>query len=155
MPQFDPTYFASQIFWLLVCFVFLTAFVGLVAVPRIRKGVNIRRKFLEEMEDREHSYRERIDEIENRITSIKTEQLQKSKSFMEGLHQKLTQEREDQLRHLTQKFIEERRSVAEELSSEIHRIRDKMPTLSAEIVEKLEEQLIGSGKKGTKIHAIH
>ncbi|MBT7451768.1 MAG: F0F1 ATP synthase subunit B', partial [Rhodospirillaceae bacterium] len=35
MPQFDPSTFSSQLFWLLICFVVLYWVISKFAIPRI------------------------------------------------------------------------------------------------------------------------
>lgn len=155
MPQFDPTYFASQIFWLLACFAFLLLFMGIFIVPRIKKGITLRDAFVEEALDREATYRLRINELEENIQNLKLDHIQKSKAFMDGLQQKLLQEKEDHLKYLHEKFMDERKATAETLSQEISDMRANLPSIAQEIFESLEEKLLGHDKKGDKRHAVN
>src|SRR5215469_18605785 len=47
MPQLDVTTFPSQIFWLIVCFVILYLLMANLAVPRLEKLVEDRRRHVE------------------------------------------------------------------------------------------------------------
>lgn len=49
LPQFDPTWFASQIFWLALCFGFLFLLFGKLTLPRIASTLESRRKSIEDM----------------------------------------------------------------------------------------------------------
>lgn len=42
MPQFDPTYFASQVFWLIVTFGILYLLMAKIALPRIGDILEVR-----------------------------------------------------------------------------------------------------------------
>lgn len=47
MPQFDPTYYASQVFWLLALFVCLFSYVRFVFMPRILSMLSKRHNAIE------------------------------------------------------------------------------------------------------------
>ena len=44
MPQFDPTYFASQLFWLYACFIVLFILLSVFAMPKIGAVLEERQK---------------------------------------------------------------------------------------------------------------
>jgi len=48
MPQFDPSTFSPQIFWLIVCFGFLFTLMAWVLVPRLSKVIETREKRIQE-----------------------------------------------------------------------------------------------------------
>src|SRR5579883_1757674 len=48
MPQFDPTVFAPQLFWLVVTFVLLYWIVAKVAVPRVGEAIDNRARVIQE-----------------------------------------------------------------------------------------------------------
>lgn len=155
MPQFDPTYFASQFFWLIICFLFLLAYMAIFAIPRVRKGIADRENFIEEMKDRQTSYVQRIDELLQEITEIKKHQFEEAKTYMDQLQQKLAHEKEEQLKHLQQKFIIDRNRLSHDLSRETEALRDQMPKLTKEILELFEEKLLTPSKEASKRHAVN
>jgi F-type H+-transporting ATPase subunit b len=52
MPQFDPTTFSSQVFWLVVTFVLLYWVVAKIAIPRIGEVLDQRARVIQEDLDR-------------------------------------------------------------------------------------------------------
>jgi F-type H+-transporting ATPase subunit b len=52
MPQFDPTWFASQIFWLVVTFAALYWVVARIAIPRIGEVIEQRTRLVQDDIDR-------------------------------------------------------------------------------------------------------
>jgi len=61
MPQFDPTTFASQIFWLVVTFLALYWVVARIAVPRIGEVINQRTRLVQDDIERAASLKAETD----------------------------------------------------------------------------------------------
>ena len=55
MPQFDPSTFSSQLFWLLICFLVLYWIVAKFAVPRIGDILEQRGRVVQDDLDRAES----------------------------------------------------------------------------------------------------
>lgn len=62
MPQFDPTHFPSQIFWLVVSFIALYWVVSRVAVPRIGEVIEQRTRLVQDDIDRAASLKQETDQ---------------------------------------------------------------------------------------------
>ena len=54
MPQFDPTYFASQLFWLYACFILLFILLSVFAMPKIAGVLEERAKRIDNDLDKAH-----------------------------------------------------------------------------------------------------
>ena len=52
MPQFDPSSFASQVFWLVISFIALYWLISKVAVPRVGEAIDNRARVIQEDIDR-------------------------------------------------------------------------------------------------------
>ncbi|MEQ8966489.1 MAG: F0F1 ATP synthase subunit B' [Azospirillaceae bacterium] len=63
MPQFDPSSFASQIFWLIVTFVILYLLMSRVALPRIGEVLEERSERISNDLDRAEQLRKQADEV--------------------------------------------------------------------------------------------
>ena len=61
MPQFDPSSFASQLFWLLVMFVALYWIIARIAVPRIGEVLEQRARVIQDDLDRAQALKTEID----------------------------------------------------------------------------------------------
>lgn len=62
MPQFDPSSFASQLFWLVVTFVVLYIVVSRFAIPRIGEVLEQRQKMIDDDLDRAQQFKAETDE---------------------------------------------------------------------------------------------
>lgn len=62
MPQFDPSSFASQLFWLAVTFVILYIVVSRFAIPRIGEVMEQRQKMIDDDLDRAQQFKAETDE---------------------------------------------------------------------------------------------
>lgn len=62
MPQFDPSSFASQLFWLVISFVLLYLVVSRYAIPRIGQVLEQRQKMIDDDLDRAHQLKAETEE---------------------------------------------------------------------------------------------
>lgn len=62
MPQFDPSTFASQIFWLAITFVALYIIVSRFAIPRLGEVLEQRQKMVDDDLDRAQQFKAETDE---------------------------------------------------------------------------------------------
>ncbi len=63
MPQFDTTTFASQIFWLVVCFAVVFVFVWRIALPRISATLENRQRKISDDLARAGELADQTDEV--------------------------------------------------------------------------------------------
>jgi F-type H+-transporting ATPase subunit b len=162
MPQFDSTYFISQLFWLVICFGCLVLYLSWVAIPKIKQGMNLRKNTIEDLLGRKNAYEARMHEITLRIQALKHDESLQSKEFMHELAQKLEGEKEDILKTLHGKFREERLHMASHLMDEIKDIQKNLPTLTTDILTLMEDKIFHTkthpGKtiiKGEKTDVLH
>lgn len=69
MPQFDPTYFASQVFWLVVVFFIFYLVMSKIALPRIGEILEERQRRIEDDLDRAQKLK---DEAQSVLTAYET-----------------------------------------------------------------------------------
>lgn len=62
MPQFDPSSFASQLFWLVISFALLYLVVSRYAIPRIGQVLEQRQKMIDDDLDRAHQLKAETEE---------------------------------------------------------------------------------------------
>ena len=66
MPQFDPSTFSSQIFWLLVSGLALILFVRFVLIPRVNIIFQNRKNFLDQEQQSIHALEEQLNNIKTK-----------------------------------------------------------------------------------------
>ena len=69
MPQLDPEFFISQLFWLVVFFSFLLFFLWKVSLPRIAKVIEKRQNTIDENLSFAKELQEQAQKIENKINN--------------------------------------------------------------------------------------
>ena len=69
MPQLDPEFFISQLFWLVVFFSFLLFFLWKVSLPRIAKVIEKRQNTIDENLSYAKELQEQAQKIENKINN--------------------------------------------------------------------------------------
>ena len=69
MPQLNPEFFVSQLFWLTIFFTFLLVFMWKVSLPRIAKALNNRQKLIDENLTSAKELQEQAKLIEDKINN--------------------------------------------------------------------------------------
>jgi len=146
MPQFDPSFFLSQIFWLVVCFFILVGFMGIVVVPRLKESLQNRSDYIQGITDKKESYYQEISELSEKLSYLKLQQDQQAKQLLDGVHQKINQEKEKQLAELHTKFLQARQSLNAELTDEIKKIREILPEISKDLAKEFMQEVLKEDK---------
>ena len=124
MPQLDPTYWASQAFWLILIFTLLYLTLSKIFIPKIKESID----------DRENKIKDDLDEAQ-KLKSIAEEKLTTYETIIENTHKEV------------QKIIFESKN---KLSIEIHNKKKKIEK-EIEIEVKKVEQEIDNLKKDSLI----
>lgn len=152
MPQFDPTWFVSQIFWLAVFFFIMYAFFSRKTLPDI-SGV---------IKDRQERIKSDMETAERQTAEARSVQ----KSYEESLQNardessKILKEAEDGIKQKTAREMSEFRKRADEKISQTEEriqkaqddIMDDMNEIAAEITKEAAEKIVGisTDPKNTK-----
>ncbi len=157
MPQFDPTYFVSQIFWLIVCFAVLVAVVGGVVVPRIQSGINSRSRYLQDMKDKEVAYLDQIDELTKHMNHLKHTHEETCHHMLDSAHHAFIMEKEQALHKLSERFALQRQDMYVDIAQDMTVMKEKIPDLAKELTQGLLKQFLRDTSmiERKKHHAIH
>ena len=123
MPQLNPEFFVSQLFWLAVFFSFLFIFLWRISLPRIAKVLENRQKKIDENLSLTKELQEQSQEIENNINS----QIYKAK-----------QENDDQIKKT---ILSMQDNVASELLSLDKELDEKISNTEKEILINRDNQM--------------
>lgn len=142
MPQLDPSTFASQIFWLLICFFTMMFILSKFIVPKIAETRNLRTNkidgYLQKAEKLKESTQNAITKYENALA----EATQKANSELEKTKEelnKLIAEQQSKLDKKLQKQIQkEEAEIAVQKEEILKEIKSVSATLTSEILEKLD-----------------
>ncbi len=152
MPQFDPTYFVSQVFWLFICFFILVGFMKAFVIPRLKENLQRRSDHMNMLRSNEESYRQEIQELTQKVANLKNEEKQRAKKLLDQIHLKINKERESQLAELQIRLSKKQQEFNAQLEVDTHKIKENMSGLAKELSEKILTQLVEQGKERVKKH---
>ncbi len=133
MPQLNPEFFISQLFWLAVFFTFLLVFLWRVSLPRIAKVIEKRQSKIDENLSSAKELQEEAQEIEKKINT----QINKAK-----------QETDERIKST---IISLQDNISSQLLSLDKELNDKITKSEKEILKSKDDQMKNINKQITDI----
>ena len=154
MPQLDPEFWFSQIFWLIITFGILFIILSKLILPKISENLEIRKSQISENieaaeEEREES-ENKIKEYEKIILDSKTE----AKNYFNKAREKILKDIDKKREALESEINEEINKAETEISELINKSPEKINKIAAETSSDLIKQLIGVEVNSSSIAAI-
>ena len=154
MPQLNPEFWISQIFWLIITFGILFIVLTKVILPKISDNLETRKsQILENIETADKQKEEsqkKIDEYEKIILDSKL----KAKSYFNEAREKILDDINKKRAALEKDLDEEISEVEKELSDLKNKSGEKINKIAAETSAELIKELIGEDVNSSSIAAI-
>ena len=154
MPQLNPEFWISQIFWLIITFGILFIVLTKVILPKISDNLETRKsQILENIETADRQKEEsqkKIDEYEKIILDSKL----KAKSYFNEAREKILDDISKKRATLEKDLDEEIGEVEKELSDLKNKSGEKINKIAAETSAELIKELIGEEVNSSSIAAI-
>ena len=154
MPQLNPEFWISQIFWLIITFGILFIVLTKVILPKISDNLETRKsQILENIETADKQKEEsqkKIDEYEKIILDSKI----KAKNYFNEAREKILEDINKKRNALEKDLDEEISSVENELSEFRNKSGEKINKIAAETSAELIKELIGEEVNSSSIAAI-
>ena len=154
MPQLNPEFWISQIFWLIITFGILFIVLTKVILPKISDNLETRKsQILENIEiaDRQkEESQKKIDEYEKIILDSKV----KAKNYFNDAREKILDDINKKRTALEKDLDEEIGGVEKELSDLKNKSGEKINKIAAETSAELIKELIGEEVNSSSIAAI-
>ncbi len=154
MPQLNPEFWISQIFWLIITFGILFIILTKVILPKISDNLETRKsQILENIETADKQKKEsqkKIDEYEKIILDSK----HKAKNYFNEAREKILDDINKKRTTLENELDEEIGEVEKELSDLKQKSREKINKIAAETSAELIKELIGVEVNSSSITAI-
>jgi F-type H+-transporting ATPase subunit b len=137
MPQLDPTYWASQVFWLILIFTLLYLTLSKMFIPKIKESIDDRenkiKDDLDESQELKNLAEQKLREYEVTIENAKKEvqkiifesknklsiEIQNKKKKIEKEIEQEVRNAEQEIRSLKKESIENISSISEEIASKV------------------------------------
>ena len=153
MPQLNPEFWISQIFWLIITFGILFIVLTKVILPKISDNLETRKsQILENIETADKQKEEsqkKIDEYEKIILDSKL----KAKSYFNEAREKILDDINKKRAALEKDLDEEINEVEKELSDLKNKSGEKINKIAAETSAELIKELIGEEVNSSSIAA--
>ena len=154
MPQLNPEFWISQIFWLIITFGILFIVLTKVILPKISDNLETRKsQILENIETADKQKEEsqkKIDEYEKIILDSKL----KAKSYFNEAREKILDDINNKRAALEKDLDKEIGEVEKELSELKNKSGEKINKIAAETSAELIKELIGEDVNSSSIAAI-
>ena len=154
MPQLNPEFWISQIFWLIITFGILFIVLTKVILPKISDNLETRKsQILENIETADKQKEESQKKI-NEYEKIILESKIKAKNYFNDAREKILEDINKKRAALEKDLDEEISSTENELSEFKKSSGDKVIKIAAETSAELIKELIGEGVNNSSIAAI-
>ena len=154
MPQLNPEFWFSQIFWLIITFGILFIILSKLILPKIRETLEVRKSQISENIEAAEKEREesenKIKEYEKIILDSKTE----AKNYFNKAREKILKNIDKKKEILESEINEEINKAEIEISELVSNSPEKINKIAAETSSDLIKQLIGVEVNNSSIAAI-
>ena len=154
MPQLDPEFWVSQIFWLIITFGILYLVLSKLILPKISENLETRKSQvldnLELAEKQRNDSEAKLKEFENIILKSKTE----AKNLFNESRKKLLEDINKKRQKLEEELDKEIKIVESEIEELKIKSPDKINKIAIETSSDLINQLIGANINNSSITAI-
>ena len=154
MPQLNPEFWFSQIFWLIITFGIMFVLLSKLILPKISENLEIRKaQILENIEAAEKQREEsdkKLEEYEKLITNSKNE----AKSYFNKAREKILKDVDKKKENLEKEINEEINNVEKEILDLKNKSPEKIRKIAVETSADLVKQLIGTEVNNSSISTI-
>jgi F-type H+-transporting ATPase subunit b len=153
MPQLDPTYWASQAFWLILIFTLLYLTLSKIFIPKIKESID----------DRENKIKDDLDEAQ-KLKLIAEEKLKEYETTIENAKKEVLKVIFDSKNQLSAEIQSKKKGIEKEIEKELKNAekeleilkRDSLTdisTISEEMASKVVEQVSGEPLNQSSVKA--
>jgi len=154
MPQFDTSFFASQIFWTIVSFVVLFFVLNRWVLPRIADILKERTRLIEAEIEAAHKKRQEAEELKTEYDHLIADIDAETKKMFEESEKRLTEDRERMMSEWNTEMERKKRQFLEDAELTRQQAIREIREQSAELITAAAEQVIHerlSEKEASKI----
>ena len=154
MPQLDPKFWFSQIFWLIITFGFLFIFLSRIILPRVSDNLEKRKSQIKENIGAAEKYRFESDEKIKEFEKIILDSKIKAKNYFNDVRKKVLEDINKKKIALEKDIDEEINSVEDEINDLRKNSDEKISKIAVSTSSELIKELIGDEVNSSSISAI-
>ena len=143
MPQLNPEFFISQLFWLTIFFVFLFVFLWKVSLPRIATVLEKRQSKIDDNLSKAKELQEQANVIEksinNQINNAKLETDEKIRKTITTLQEEASSELLSIDKELEQKVLDSEKEILKKKDEQMKLINEEIAKITKITVSKIAD----------------
>jgi F-type H+-transporting ATPase subunit b len=148
MPQFDPSLFPEQIFWLVVSFLMLYVLMAFVALPRVSKTQENRKsvitKEIETARAANETAKASVGVTEKSLAIARADAQAKVSEMLASVAEEANERRAVQEKELLRKLHRAEEDIATSRAAALEEIQEKAADLAKAVIEKILEAKRGA-----------
>jgi len=151
MPQFDPSTFASQIFWLVVWFAIVFLFAWRVVLPRVAATLEDRQRKISDDLARASELADQADEVMAAYEARLADARSKANEELHAAATKAAAENDRQNAVLAEKLAADAATARTRIASESAAAVGNVAEIAEDIARQAVERLLGRAPDGTAV----
>lgn len=141
MPQLDPTWYASQLFWLCICFFSMLFIMSKIFAPRIAQILALRQRKIDDYLVKAHQIKEQAEESLQKYQDALRTATEEANKSLEKTHQELNEyiakKQNDLSDKLNKKIAEGEAQINQSKKESLKQIKSMAEELALDITKKI------------------
>ena len=143
LPQLDPTWYPSQIFWLTLIFVSLYVIFSRKILPALSKTLENRRTHIQGDLDMAEDNRKKAETVHKAYEEILEEARVKASDLFVGAEKNIKNQTSQKLESVRHKATQQTQDMEFRIEKAMKAAMEDMNTIAAEIASKAAEKIVG------------
>ncbi len=142
LPQFNTTFFPSQLFWLVIFFGMLYILMARFALPRITNVLSERQRRIEEDLDRAAQLKAQTEETIRDYEQALADARSQARAILQRSQEEITHLVQSRHREVTERLAAEVKAGEESIAAAKQVVLEKVPEIAAEVAEATVTRLV-------------
>ncbi len=143
LPQLDPEWFASQIFWLLATFAFLYTVFARNILPSLSKIIEKRHEHIQSDLDKAHELKEEAEKVQAAYEEAVAEAHEKASGLFAKAEENIKKKSAKKQEEFRDKSIKDLQAAEKKIQKAKDKAMEEMHTIAAEIASQAAEKIVG------------
>ena len=153
MPQLDPTYWASQVFWLAIIFSSIYFLIAKIFIPKIKSNIDAREDKIRKDIEEANLLKEEADKKLKKYNALIEEAKVSAKKIISDSRKKLNEDIQIKKNQIEKEIQKETENPEKEIQKFIINSSNKVGLISEEIVSNIIKDIFGEDLNKSSIKA--
>lgn len=154
MPQFDVTTFATQVFWLIVCFSILCIMMKFIVVPRLTTALEERERRCQEDWEQSKDLNSSQEQMREESLARLSEARAKAHSKMHEVLHEIHLKKEERMALVDEELSLKTKKVRIDLDKQANKILDHMEPIVSQVIKSTSRRILGQPLTQTEIKKV-